>query len=98
MIGDKWIFDPQELRDYLLDNDILIDDAQIEEAAPHNLPMIELEHWHDDLPEDYDEHTLPSEIMSALNALNAAIHEHGKGVSYLRSGNRINLPADFMDS
>jgi len=97
VIGDTWLFDPESLRDHLLENDILIEDARIEEAVPHDLPEIELDHWHDDLPEDYDDHTLSPKIMEALSALNSAIREQGKCVSYYRSGNRIKLPDNFMD-
>ncbi|WP_299078021.1 hypothetical protein [uncultured Paraglaciecola sp.] len=97
VIGDSWHFDPDSLRDYLLEHDIMPSDAEVEEAEPHDLPEIELEHWCDDLPEDYDEYTLPDEIMNALDALNRAIRKHGKGVTYFRSGNRITLPDGFVD-
>ena len=97
-IGENWLFDPYSLRDYLLENDILPQDAKVEEAEPQNLSTIDLDHWHDELPEDYDESSVHSEILKALYALNSAIEKHGKGVSYLGSGNRIELPHDFIES
>lgn len=96
-IRDRWFYDADGLRDYLLEHDLLPKDALIEDSYSHDLPEIELEHWHDDLPEDYDESSLHHEIISALNMLNAAIRKHGKGVSYFPNGKRIVLPDDFVE-
>lgn len=96
VIGDSWFFEEYELKDHLLEFDIMPQDARVEEASAEDLPEIELEHWHDHLPEDYDEHTLHPAITSALNALNLKIRAHGKGVTYYRNGNRIVLPEDFL--
>lgn len=96
VIGETWIFEEFQLKEYLLTHDIMPSEAMVEGASPHNLPEIDLEHWHDDLPEDYDESTLHPDIISALNSLNSAIREHGKAVSYFRDGTRIVLDDDFI--
>jgi hypothetical protein len=95
-IGDRWFFDPESLADYLMENDILPENAEIEEGEPRDLPEIGIDYWEDYMPDDGDEFYLHAEIVRALDQLNSAINRHGKGISYVLSGARVVLYPDFF--
>jgi len=86
--GGTWIFDQGMLEDHLSK----FPNTQFLDAEPGTLSNLEYDHWGDDLPEDYDEFSLPDTVRTALEALNTAIDEHNKSgnpVAYWQGKRRI---------
>lgn len=90
---DCYFFDEEELRDYLLDNDIALEDARLVICKPNMASEIEPdEHYSDDLPEDGE---VGAELRAAFDALNEAIRRE-KPMSWSPGKTAAVLPADFL--
>lgn len=100
--GGKYFFDEWSLKDYLAENmhelDCTANDLMLVDTDAGTLSEIELDHWCDDLAEDYDETSLPEAVRDAWLALNAAISNHnenGQPVAYYTGKRRIVFPDGF---
>lgn len=70
---DKYLFDKDELVDFMLECDATsADELELFICEPNKLSQINSDLWADDLPEDGE---LPSEVEDALEAFNAVIRE-----------------------
>lgn len=86
--GDEFFWDQDQLIDYCRDNGCDPDALMLVLAEPRDLRQVDGDYWSDDLPEDGD---LPAEIQTALEALNQAIFDHGKAVSYWGGNKRVDV-------
>lgn len=91
---EEYFFKADDLRAWLVDNDVKPQDARLVFCEPLRLSSIEPDHWADDLPEDGD---LPAEVQDALDALNKAIANAGPS-AWIEGGVRVRLPAGFLES
>lgn len=92
--GDEYFFDAESLRDYMIDNDIALADAQLVFCTPHMATEIDPnEHFSDDLPEDGE---VSAELAAAFEALNLVI-KGAAPLSWYPSGEVATLPPDLLD-
>ena len=86
--ADRYIFDSGDIDDLLAEGDdgITVEDLRLVLCYPCYLQTVEIDYWENDLPDDYDEDSLPVDVINALEILNDAIKKSGP-VSW--------LPGDF---
>lgn len=90
---DRYFFDAESLRDYLFDNSIEIDDAQLVFCVPNKAQQIDPnEHFCDDLYEDGE---VSAELAAAFEVLNEVIKRE-QPLSWSPGKERAVLPADFL--
>lgn len=86
--SDMYFFDQDAIADHCDEYGLDICNLKFILCEPVALREVESDYWEDSLPEDAD---LPSEIQKALDALNAAVREHGQAVSWMPSSKRVVL-------
>ncbi len=70
---DKWFWSYEELNDYIVDNNITVDDLLLIIGHPVYAGEIDpLEYYEDDLPDECD---LPEDLLSAFDTLNKYIRK-----------------------
>lgn len=76
---DKYFFGLEEVEDHLHDSETTGDNLRLVLCEPVFLSKIDTEYWCDDVPDvaEYGDYDFPENILKALDALNAAIGEHG---------------------
>lgn len=91
--SDTYFFDPEEISDWLLENDIKLEDARLVFCKPCYPAIIDPnEHYQDDLPEDGK---VSAALAEAFDALNKVIEAHPP-MSWWEGDEAVVLPADFL--
>ena len=93
--SDTYFFAPEEIADWLLDNDIKLEDARLVFCKPKHPEQIDPnEHYQDDLPEDGE---VSAALAEAFDALNKII-EAQPPLSWWEGDEAVVLPDDFLGS
>lgn len=91
--SDTYFFDPESLADWMLDNDIKPENAQLVFCKPNYPRRIDPnEHFCDYLPEDGD---VSAKLAAAFEALNEVIAAEPP-MSWNEGDTAVTLPADFL--
>ncbi|MBX9404543.1 hypothetical protein K5E40_02485 [Pseudomonas baetica] len=93
--GDRYFFDEDSLRDYLIDSDIELADVQLCICEPNYPREIEPEdHFCDDLPEDGE--IRDDQLLAAFELLNEMIRK-SEPLSWSEGEFAVRLPQSLID-
>lgn len=83
--SDRYFTDLEDLQDYIHHNEVDVADLRLSPCDPVPMHTIDTDYWSDCI-EEFD--CAPIEIQEAFDALNAAIEQYGKEVSYYPSSKK----------
>lgn len=90
--SDTYFFDEDSVRDWLLDNDIALEDAQLVICKPNMACEFDGDCWSDDLPEDGE---LSTRLQAAIEELNKVARSEPP-LSWTQGDVVAVLPKDFL--
>lgn len=91
--GDDWFYREDELIDWLIDNGIAPEDAELVESVPEPFKGI----VEDDVIDSFgaEDYELPVVVADAIDALNRLLEATPSGL-YRKGNVAVTLPADFL--